>query len=299
MSSSNSSHSRSHSSSQQTSKGKRFARAFLAFVLFLVLSALCFSVCARVTYIAPKKVAEIFSNHDYAQGVTEDARGYAHDICLASGVKEDTLDGVINYESMSRLQKAYGYGIYADTEDYTETTYNDILEDLQRSITAEFESAVKKQGIAVSPNVDKGSAKAAEALIKYIRSITEFRYSEEVKTIVTIGKNATLIAIIVFAFLAVILALIVVSIGSVRYRAMRMLVHSLNATGLLGVIVIIGVKVVEHFKTLYIFPMYLRESVLRHIDSCLYTTGYASAICFLLALVLASIIWKMNRNKNG
>lgn len=129
---------KSHSSE---TKSVVIGRHFLSFVLFLVIAALSLTVFIRVDCVDGKKYASIFTNEKYVQSLYGDVKQYAYDMCAQNGIPTDSVDEVITYDAVYNTVNAYAVGNFDNSQDYTKTTYEDRISELNTQL------AQKKQRI--------------------------------------------------------------------------------------------------------------------------------------------------------
>ncbi len=290
------------SSSQVSShetKSQKFARSFLAFALFLAIAALSLTVCIRVYFINPDNVVKVFSNEKYVSSLREDILNYTHETLKSNMLPEDCLDEVITYKEVHDISYAYAAGTTEAYEEYTSTSYQDYINNLGDNIKSTIKGVISDGKLEVDENQKAdGAATFTEKVKDHIAVTVEKPYMDRLANILKIGKTATLVAIILFALVALLLGLIVVSIGK-RYRALRYIVHSVNAAALLDLVLVTGVAVVERAKTLYIFPTYFRASVMSYVNGCTASVAVSAVVLLLISLALTVFIWKMKKDSNG
>lgn len=285
----------SHSSSSDT-RSEKLGRNILAFALFLTVSLLSLSVCVRVAFVSPQSIVKIFVNEEYVTALHDDIINYSHAKCLSCMLPEDTLDDAITYRDIYSLENAYISGAMGASKDYTKTTYEDNAEDIKTKVKDAVNARIKADGLTVDKKQKNGADGLTESISEYILKRLEIAHIDKLEAAVNIGKIVSLIGIIASAVFAVIFALIVVSIGSKRYRAMRWIVHSINAAALLNLILVFGIEIVKKVKSLVFYPAYLADAFLRYVGRCEMAVSVSSAVLFLIALVLTCIVWRMNRN---
>lgn len=290
------------SSSQVTShetKGQKYARSFLAFALFLAVAALSLSVCVRVSFINPDRIVKVFSNEKYVTSLREDILDYTHEMLKSNMLPEDCLDEVISYRELHDISYAYAAGATGASEDFAEDAYQSLIEGLGENVRSTVNGVIKDSKLEVDENQrSDGVNTFCDEITHHITLKVEKPYMDRLANVIKIGNLASIIAIVLFALVSLLLGLIVVSIGK-RHRAMRYLVHSVNAAALLDLLLVAGVAVVEHFKTLYIFPTYLRTSVMDYVNGCTLSVALSAAVLFMISLALTSLIWKMKKDSNS
>ncbi len=287
----------SHSQNVHETKGQKLARSFLAFALFLLISALSLVICVRVSFINPDSVAKVFSNDNYVTELRADILDYTHETLKRNMLPEECLDETVSYKAVHDISYAYAVGTIGTSEDYNETAYQGLLDTLAADMKTAIDDTVSSLELTVDENrIEDGSELLSKKLEEHYAKRIEKPYMNKVSDVVKIGNYVTIIAIAVLALFAVLLALIVASIGEKKYRALRYLVHSINAAALLNLLLAGGVTAIERFKELYIFPSYFQASVMSYINGCVATVAASALIMLFVSFILTVIIWKINRD---
>lgn len=281
---------------QAETSGQLFARSFLAFALFLVIAALSLTVCVRFHFMASHNVVGVFNNEKYVAALHGDITDYIKDLNQSSLFPSGITEELVTYDKVYEISNAYASGLFSETEDYNETTYETIVEKLQKEIRETADAEIESRGMAVDVAQKNGTEQYAARIGSYIKDRVEIPHIDKVKTAYNIGKTASLAAIFAFALLALILVLIILSVGNKKYRSLRSLVHALCAAATLDLLLAGGVEVIKHTKTLWVYPLYLRESIMTYVNSCVFGVTMASVTLFILAFVLMTVIWRLRRN---
>lgn len=287
---------RSHSSSE--TKGEKVGRNILAFALFLTISLLSLTVCVRIAFVNPNSVVRIFVNEEYVSALRDDILAFSSDRCMSCNLPADTVEKAISYEDIYALENAYITGALGASKDYTKTTYEDNADEIRKNVKTVIDEKIKSEGLRVDKKQKNGSKKLTDEIYNYILERLEISNIDKLEAVVNVGKIVSLVGIIVFSVFAVIFALIVVSIGTKRYRALRFIVHSVNAAALLNLVLVLGVQLVKVFKDLVLYPTYLADAFMRYINRCELSVCASSVILFTIALVLTTFVWKLNRDSN-
>ncbi len=277
------------------SGGEHYGRSFLAFVLFLTISLLSLLCCVRFSFITPRSMVNIFVNEEYVTALRNDVLEYSHDLCRDCMLPEDALDSTVTYETVYGIENAYISGALGASREFTKTTYEDNVAELKKNIETAVNAAVKDNNISVDKNQKNGAAQVSEFVSTYLIKRIQIAHLDMLETVINIGKLASTIGIVVLAVLAVILVLIIISIGNKRYRALRSVIHSVNAAAILNLILILGVQIVKHFKTLVLYPTYVADAFMRYVNRCEGVVGFSSLVLFTVAFMLMIVVWKLNR----
>ncbi len=277
------------------SGGEHYGRSFLAFVLFLVISLLSLTLCVRFYFIAPRSMVNIFVNEEYVNTLREDVCEYSHDLCSACMLPEDALDTAITYESLYNIENAYISGALGASREFTKTTYEDNVAELGKNIENAVNTVIKEKNISVDEKQKNGAAEVSGLVSNYLLKRIEIAHIDMLETVINVGKLATTIGIAALTVLAVILVLIIISIGSKRYRALRSVIHSVNAAAILNLLLIGGVEIVKQFKSLVLYPTYVADTFMRYVSRCEGVVAISSLGLFTLAFMLMVVVWKLNR----
>lgn len=275
------------------------ARRILAFFLFLTFSLLSLSLCVRFAFVSKNAILSAMTSDAYVSGATKSAVDYSHDLCDECGIPYDSVDKNVNYDIIYSIQKAYYGGILNSSAEYTDTTYQDYIQNLGKNLKKSTLSMLSEQNIETAADKEKAVDKFVGNITSYVTEITEIPYAGMLKTLVTVGGIAALVAAAVFAVIALVLILIIVSIGSKIHRALREIAFSLYAASLLNILLVGGVEIVKLFKTLVLYPLYLGEAVMNYVNGCLVSVGWSSFALFLCGAVLTSVVWIINKNENS
>ena len=278
-----------HHSSE--SGGEHYGRSFLAFVLFLTLSLLSLSLCVRFYFITPQSMVKIFVNEEYVTALRDDVTEYSHDLCRACMLPEDAIDEAITYESLYDIENAYISGALGASREFTKSTYEDNVAELAGSIKDTVNTVIKDKNISVDEKQKNGADDVSELVSEYLLKRIEIAHIDMLETVINVGKLATTIGIAALTVLAVVLILIIISIGSKRYRALRSVIHSLTAAAVLNLILIGGVEIVKQFKSLVLYPTYVADAFMRYVSRCEGAVGVSALGLFTAAFMLMVVVW--------
>lgn len=300
-----SNHGYSHSSSHHHhSSGKRKydeyrgLRNFFSFFLFLSIAALSVSSCIKTVFVNPKILADIFTNREYTYAVYTDVLEYAKDMCLECNIPADSVKEVITADSVGNIQNAYAEGFITDNPKYTETTYIDLIDELNKDLVSSTDKMIKSRHLKTAENQSGGAQDFADKITAYLTKVTVFEYINALKTVSNIGNTAALVFIVLSVILTVVFALLVYSLASKIYRAIRSICFSVFGASLLNVLLVLFVQIVKLCKDLVIYPSYLCDSVLRYVDICTLSVLFSAAALFTLGMVLTAFAWRLRRNNN-
>ena len=277
-------------------KAQKFARGFLAFALALSVSLLSLFCCIKFNFAAPKTIAGIFTDEEYVASFRDDVLEYSHDLCRANMLPEDTLDSAVSYKKVHSIINAYISGALGTSEEFTKTTYEDNVESLKKDITKQINSTVQAKSLTVDKKQKKGAEKLSDLVCDYLLEKLEIAHLDALETVINIGSIGGTVGITATAVVSLVLVLIIISIGERRYRALRSVIHGVNAAGLINLALIIGLEIVKHTKTLVLYPAYVASAFMNYVNRCEAVVGVSAAVLFATALVLMATVWKLNRD---
>lgn len=293
--SSSSSHHHRHG---DTAKQKK-ARKILAFFLFITVSLLSLTVCVKVSFVSKNAIANTLTSDTYVQGVYNSVKEYSHDLCDECSIPYDSVDSAITYDSIYQVQKSYFYGLLAVNQEYTDTAYKDYISNIGEELKSSTRAMIKQQKIPVDGKLSENIELFADNITQYITEVCELSLGDYVKTIVSFGSVASIAGMIILFLIATVLVLFIISIGKKPYRALRDISYSFYAAALLNIILIFGVKAVEHFKSLLLYPRYLSDAIMEYVSNCLASVAVSSAVLFVIAVAITTAVWTMKRNDNN
>lgn len=278
------------------SKSVIIGRGILAFFLFLCITAVSVLACVRIVMINPENIARIFTDEKYVSSLYQDVREYAYDLCSECSIPTDSVDECITYYDVYSVQEAYSFGNLTKMPEFTETTYQDKIDSLNKNLVSSTEKMIKDNKLS-SYDTKNSIQKFSSQICDYIKSRVEFKLMDKLKPIVNYGKTISSVLAAVMAILIAVLSLIIYSIGHRRFRALRSIAHATLAAMLLDAVLVMGVQYIKYTKDLVIYPSYLCDSVLKFVDTCQMSLLAASAVLFVLSLAMITIVWKLKRNE--
>ncbi len=274
-------------------------RRILAFFLFLSISFLSLMLCVRTSFVSKSAIINTFTSDTYVSGVYKSVYDYAHDLCDECAIPYDSIDETVSYNSVYRIQKAYYNGILSASEDYTDTTYTDYIATLGKDLEDSTLSMLKKYNISTAGNTEKDVKQFSKKITDYLTGVTRLKFTDRLSSVLSFAQTASLIAAAAVFLLALVLALFVVSIGTKLYRALRDIAVSFFAAGLMNILLVVGVEAVKHFKRLLLYPLYFSQALTEYVDKCIFSVGVSSAVLFFTGLIVAAVVWRLNRNENN
>lgn len=287
---------RSHTAHE--SKSVKFWKSFLAFMLFLSLTATSLCACMRLVILSPNRLINLFCNEQYIAALKDDLTEYAIDVCESSAIPSDGVEEVLSFSTVYQIEKAYIAGMLEADEQYTATTYQDFITRLGETIQENTAATLEKQGIAVDETVTDGPEQLAKRITDYITERVEFPLMDELQATMNLGSIGSMAGAIGFAVLSLVLALIILTFKTKMYRSLREVVYALLAASLTDFCLVAGVALVGVFKDLVLYPAYLADAVMVYIGNCMLSVAAAGGILFFIALILMVVIWKVKRDNS-
>lgn len=278
--------------------GNKISRNVLAFFLFLTVTAMSLLGCMRIVFLNENRLAKIFTNEVYIAALQADILLYAEDLCDSCSIAHEGVQAAVTYPAIEELMQAYVGGNLKVTEHYTQTTYLDKLADLQKQAETKTAAMLKKTGISLTAPQKKQLPLFAEKIRNYAQKQVEFPFMAPLKTLANSGAIAVIVALVVLGIVALLLLLILFSIGKKRYKSLRAVTYALTAAGIVDFMLVGGVKIVALWKNLVIYPNYLCESVMRYINDCVLSVAVSGALLWIAAFFTATFVWRMKRNNN-
>jgi hypothetical protein len=287
-----------HTSSSTSTKAKRFWCNFFAFFLYLLIFALGVAICAKAVFVNDDYISKIFTNKDYVASYYDDVLQYAHDACNEASIPYDSVDSVMTYDVVSEIAISYGEGNFLNCEEYTDTTYQDKIDDLNTSLVSETEKMLDDYGIKINKSqTTQGVNDFSARICDYVTQKTVFQYADNVKKIVNIANVASVVMIVILAILILITTLAIFSISGKKYRGVRSIAYSFISASALSLVMVLAYAIIKSKKQLYIFPVYFCNSVMAYISSCVISLAWLAVALLFIALVLIAIVWKLKRDK--
>jgi hypothetical protein len=283
----------SHRSSK--SKNKKIGNMILAFLLFLAIAVLSLSTCARIVIANPNTIADIFTDKEYVNSLYLDIKQYAYDECEKSSVPTDGIDDAVNYDVIYNIEASYICYALGTSNSYNTQAFDDNIASFKENISSDMQNSLTTQGIKFNKN---DVETFAQNISDYAQNKAQFKYLDKLETAVNLAKTMSLVFVVLSAIITLTLALILFFTASKRYRGLRNITYSLEASAVFDFVMVLAVAIVKATKELVIYPTYLCASVMNYVNSCMQTVALAGVVLFFTALVLMTIIWKLKRDED-
>lgn len=288
---------RSGKRSRATTKAQKIWRSVLAFFLCLAITALSLCVCIRTTFLGKNSLVSVVTDDQYVAAVKDDLLEYAHSLCDACGIAYDSVDSAITYDSIYNVEEAYISGLLGASQEYTSTTYQDLIAALGDNIEEQTKSMMEAKHIHADATLTNPAGIFADKIEDYLTQRVELPRAEKMATLINLATTGSWGGVVGFAILVLVLALVVISIGNKRYRAVRFTAYATLAAGALDFLLVGGVEIVKRHKQLVLYPLYFSETLLRYVNRCLTSVSLAGAVLVFLSVIIMCIVWKMDRDK--
>lgn len=267
----------------------------IAFFLFIAIFMLNISICGFTTYLSSKEFEKVYTNQNYVNSIYLDVKQYAYDICEYNSVPKDSVDLVVNYDTISNINEVYVLGNLGGYEDYTSTTYQNKLSAFNDDLITATNDMITNLDLSV--NDSDSVQKFASDITDYLKGIVEIKYISQLKTVTNAGKLAFIVLAVISAILTLVLVLSTLLVSNKKYRGIRAISYSVIATALLDSVLILAAEIVKKTKSLVFYPSYLCSATMDYINDSIFKTGLSVLMLVAIALVLITFAWKMKRDE--
>ena len=296
---SHSHHSHSHSKRRRSTdyKAYRKSRYFFAFLLFLCLTLFSLSAAAKAVPLNKDRLGDVFTNREYVCALHEDVLTYAEDICRQNSVPVEAVDSVLTYANVNEINNAFIIGTMSLDEKYSQTVYQDKLEELSATLENSANASLEANGVKPAKGQQDGAKAFAKDITDYLAKRMSFPYLEKVEALANLGGTVSLVTLIAGAVVSVALALIVIALGSEGYRNLRSVVHATSASALVCFLICAVYGVINETKELYFFPAYLNDSIMRYLNDSILAVAVAGGLLTVASFAVMALVWKMKSDK--
>jgi len=251
------------------------------------------SAAAKACPLNKSRVAQTFTNAQYVSGLYEDVRTYSEDMCQRNFVPESALDGIITFGAVDEINRSYVLGTMSLDEKYSSTVYTDNIADLSAELEKSISATLKDSDIKVAKEQQNGAKSLANDIGSYLLNRMSITYLNSIKTVLNLGTTAAVVSMIVSGIISVALALIVITMGSELYRNVRSISHSLSASALSCFFACGVYGIVHDTKALGLYPLYLNNSVMDFLSSCVNTLLFTGVILLVMSFVTMTQAWRL------
>lgn len=274
-------------------KLSRTLRTLLSFALFVMIVLLSLSVSSKAVLLNKTKIGALFTDYEYVSSVKDSVAQYTTDIYLKNGLDADSVNKIIDERLIKDSIRSYiSNRLGIDSSD-NENTYLEPIGNICDVIESDIIKQIADKGIE---NNKENISPIINSLNKYIVNEIDISVANE-KAIVNVGSIALIVISCVSAFFTASISLVLVFIGTKRYRSIRAVGISFASAGLFDILSSLIIYIILQIKHIDIFPLYLRDLVMKYIYSGL--GGFIISGCFLLliSLIFSVIVWKVRREK--
>lgn len=283
--------------SKEENKSVETSRKIIAFFMFITVFVISVCACGKTVVLNTNVMADCLTEKEYVQSLFLDVQQYAYDLCDECSIPRNIVDDSLNLITVAEVNEAYVVGNFCNTEEYTTTTYQDKLEELDTVIVKSVKQGLKENNIEIGYSQEKNSVnKFSGRIIDYLQKTIEIEYASKLQASANV-ISAGLVGVIIFsAILLLILALAEFSIGRKKYRSLRAVSYSFISAGILDFVLILGVEIVKLTKSLVIYPTYFRDAILVFVEKSENTFAIAGLVLFVLAIITITIGWRLKRD---
>lgn len=283
--------------SSSNRKGRTIVSMILSFLIAVALTMAALLGSLRLGFLNEKMIVRSLNVKDYYGVVCDDFYERVEDLSIPLGIPKSALEGIVDTNSM----------------------YNDIRESLEASLTGQtyqpdtgkLRTKLKEnvENYAKSREIELGEAQQAvlntyleQAAEQYVRAtkipFIEYygRIHDFAEKVITVG----ILGCIVFAVLA---GFVLFRMYIWKHHAMRYLVYSTLASGLMIGLVPAYLLLAQDYRRLVIEPEYLYQFMVTYVtNGLLIFEGFAIGffgIAALLLLRIASLRRRLIKNSRG
>lgn len=275
------------------SKTSKVWRTILSFVLFILIVLSSLSACSKAVFLNKSSIEDMFTDYDYVIEVKNSAVEYANDIYLKNGLDSAQLDSIFDYDILRNSIKAYVSNNIGSGSEYNENTYLESIEQICASLEEDISNQINKNTL----NKDEQSiSRISESVKDYL--VNEINIcSAKIKTAINIASIASIVVFFVSLFFAVAAGLILLFVGSKRYRSIRAVGISFYTAGLFEFVISAMASVIFRIKKIDIFPLYLRDLLMEYIYTCIGSVVVTGFFLIVIAVAFSIITWRVRREK--
>lgn len=284
---------------ESSSKSKGLLRYILSFFLFVSITFLSVSICAKAVFLNPYFVDGIFTGHVCINGMHEDINSYASDRLRASSLDENLFAEAFSYENVLRDETYFITEKLSTAESYNKGRYEETMRSTKDVLRTEVLDFLSKSGVDTQrQDIKNGCELLCEDVSEYYRSVLEFKLADKLASVLNVLSIAVNVLCIFFSAVSLILGILLILTGNKRYRTVRFISYSFTAAALADFIACIVVTVIMATKNLYIFPQYLCESALNYVDSVRFVIAFAGLILIAIAAVCWTVSWLLKKDNS-
>lgn len=283
-------------SKHSRSKKSMAGQYVLSFLLFVMISVLTLSLCAKVYIANPNTIAGVFTSKEYVTALHNDIKQFAKDECDKCSVPSDFIDSVVSYDRIYNIEAAFINSALGTSQSYSDEAYEKNVQDLEEKLKDSVDKELANQGLKSS--VKDGSDLFARSIAKYTMQKAEFRYIDKLQTVLNLGNAAITVIVVLSAIITVGLTIILFFKNEKRYRSLKMIVFSFEASALFSFALVGAAAIVRAIKDLVVYPTYLCSAIMRYVDSSMLVVFLSGVVWLVVSVVITTIIWRLKRGND-
>lgn len=283
--------------SSSNRKGRTIVSMILSFLIAVALTMAALLGSLRLGFLNEKMIVRSLNVKDYYGVVCDDFYERVEDLSIPLGIPKSALEGIVDTNSM----------------------YNDIRESLEASLTGQtyqpdtgkLRTKLKEnvENYAKSREIELGEAQQTvlntyleQAADQYVRA-TKIPFIEYYGRIHGFAEKVITVGILGCIVFAVLAGFVLFRMYIWKHHAMRYLVYSTLASGLMIGLVPAYLLLAQDYRRLVIEPEYLYQFMVTYVtNGLLIFEGFAKGffgIAALLLLRIASLRRRLIKNSRG
>ncbi len=283
--------------SSSNRKGRTIVSMILSFLIAVALTMAALLGSLRLGFLNEKMIVRSLNVKDYYGVVCDDFYERVEDLSIPLGIPKSALEGIVDTNSM----------------------YNDIRESLEASLTGQtyqpdtgkLRTKLKEnvENYAKSREIELGEAQQTvlntyleQVADQYVRA-TKIPFIEYYGRIHSFAEKVITVGILGCLVFAVLAGIILFRMYIWKHHAMRYLVYSTLASGLMIGLVPAYLLLAQDYRRLVIEPEYLYQFMVTYVtNGLLIFEGFAIGffgIAALLLLRIASLRRRLIKNSRG
>ncbi|MGN1421724.1 MAG: hypothetical protein ACI4XC_09430 [Eubacterium sp.] len=282
------------SENSHDTKGNIRVRAFLSFVLCVLIVLFSLSFCFKTVFTNASYIERKLTSFSYVNSYREDITAYASDCFIKNGIPDDNLENVITQEKAQELAENYINSILRVKVGITADTVSQSFDLLRSDIDKEIKQQIENTDYAYDENTAQN---IAQRISDYASQRLNIQGASYIEAISNIGSVASTVAFVLLAIFSIILAVIIYFVGAKRYRSVRAIGISFMSAGFFDLFLSLIVIIISKVKSVDIFPLYLRQAFMSYVYGSIGAVALAGGILLLVSLVFITFVWKMKRDE--
>lgn len=267
-----------------------------AFLLFVMLSALCFLVLARAFFLNPETAARYLCADTYLTGVTQDVAEYAGDLCLQNGLPGLESKDLVPRSFVEKAESAYVSYAFDAGSNVDRKEYSRLPDELQASVLSQVNTYLQENGYDTSSQpIADGARQFAADLSDYAFSRISVPYEDTLSALFGTGSKILAAGIAYCSVVGFLAGALIFALKGRLYRNVRYVSYATFASSLFYFAAFAAARIFCAVKTLVIYPAYLCETAMQYITACTNLLLFGGAAFLALSAVLWLCVWKLKR----